>query len=125
MMRTWIAGSLALGLICSTVPVNAFEKQETIRPATLMKAKEVPAFSKQADSALTGRFDSDGLAVWYFDAKDLSRKERTLSSSSTTIRTERCSPVKPTRKQVASTIGITKSRMIRSTSHSVGVVDNT
>ncbi|MFY7751093.1 MAG: hypothetical protein ACOVQU_04800, partial [Exiguobacterium acetylicum] len=73
-MRTWIAGSLALGLICSTVQVNAFEKQETIRPATLMKAKEVPAFSKQADSALTGRFDSDGLAVWYFDAKDFVAK---------------------------------------------------
>lgn len=74
MMRTWIAGSLALGLICSTVPVNAFEKQETIRPATLTKAKEVPAFSKQAGSALTGRFDSDGFAVWYFDAKDFVAK---------------------------------------------------
>ncbi len=45
-MRTWIAGSLALGLIFSTVPVNAIEKKEAIRPATLAKAKEVPAFSK-------------------------------------------------------------------------------
>nr|WP_326187350.1 hypothetical protein [Exiguobacterium indicum] len=43
-MRTWIAGSLALGLICSTVPVKALEKQETIRPATLTKAKEYPLF---------------------------------------------------------------------------------
>lgn len=74
MMRTWIAGSLALGLIFSTVPVNAIEKKEAIRPATLAKAKEVPAFSKQAGSALTGRFDSKGLAVWYFDAKDFVAK---------------------------------------------------
>jgi len=70
MMRKWIAGSLALGLICSTVPVNAIEKKETIRPAILAKAKEVLVFSKQSRSALTRRFDSKGLAVWYFVAKD-------------------------------------------------------
>lgn len=125
MMRKWITGSLALGLICSTIPVNAFEKQEKIRPATLMKAKEVPVFSKQSGSALTGRFDSDGLAVWYFDAKNFVAKEHTSNSSSTTTRTERCSPVKLTRKQVASTTAITKSQVIRSTSHSVGADDNT
>ncbi len=74
MMRTWIAGSLALELIFSTVPVNAIEKKEVIRPVTLEKAKEVPVFSKQAGSALTGRFDSKRLAVWYFDAKDFIAK---------------------------------------------------
>jgi len=70
-MRKWIAGSLALGLIWGTVPVNAIEKQEKISPATLTKAKEIP---KQAGSALTGRFDSDGFAVWYFDAKEFVAK---------------------------------------------------
>ena len=73
-MRKWIVSGLVVGLMVGTIPVSAIERKEAIHSSMLAKAKEIPIFSKQAGSALSGRFDSDGLAVWYFDAKDFIAK---------------------------------------------------
>jgi len=70
-MKYIISGSLAISvLIGYGLQGEAFEKQKTVSSKQVNQAKSFPAIQGSFVSApLKGRFDEDGLDIWYMDAK--------------------------------------------------------
>ncbi|ACB62094.1 hypothetical protein Exig_2646 [Exiguobacterium sibiricum 255-15] len=87
-MKKIIAGSLAASLLIGfsmngevaaeqkTVSV----KQKTVSTKQINQAKALPVFrGSYAGTPMKGRFDEDGFAIWYMDAKDFVKDGTHLS----------------------------------------------